>query len=160
MSTTDDWHDLVAAVQRYVGNKYGRGCAEITLRLIDGARVREPVPLAAIRTKPEPALRPPQAWASGSVPKHSQDFRLVYWPGLGEFKFSEKQAAVVELLWDAYFSGDNPDVPQANLLRAADSDSGRILDLFRRNSSWNTLIIPGKISGSFRLAEIENDQDE
>lgn len=95
--------------------------------------------------------RPPE-WASGPLPKHLHEFRKVYWPGRGVFVLGPKQAAVVRLLWKAYEAGVF-EVGQEKLLRAADSDSGRLARLFERSPAYGdeALIIKGELGGNYRL---------
>jgi hypothetical protein len=109
------------------------------------------------------AKEPTCSWAAGPEPKHLADFRQVYWPELGTFTFLPKQARVVELLWEAREDGA-PHVPQADLLAGADSDSSRLLDLFRSNAkshpAWGRLIVPGDLPATFRLAPLPGEQEE
>lgn len=151
MSTTDDWYNLLAAIQQYVSSKYiGQTAVELSLRLSGGGRVKEPIPPTAVRID----VPPQQVWASGPAPKHTEGFRRVYWPGLGEFTFSWKQGAAVRELWAAW-EEQSPGVSQEAVLQAAESDCARLYDLFRRHSAWGVLIIQGDKSGTYRLAEVE-----
>lgn len=88
-------------------------------------------------------------WARGPEPKHMPDFSIVYWPGLGVFRFGgRKQRTIVRALWNARERG-LPGVRQDELLRAADSESGRVWDLFTNSPAWKTLIVsagPGVLS--------------
>ncbi len=111
-----------------------------------------------------PELPPPQAevsspsscnWGSGPVPKHTDCFERVYWPGLGVFALGRKQARVVEALWEQWQEG-NPQVPQADLLRAADSDCARLIDLFRNSPAWGRLVLrDSELPGHYRLPELD-----
>lgn len=98
----------------------------------------------------EAPARPANAWAAGDAPKQLDGCRQVYWPGLGAYTFSPKQAAVVQVLWDAWRDGV-PCVPQDRLLRAADSDGTRVRDLFSRSPAWGALIVQGRLPGSYTL---------
>jgi hypothetical protein len=91
-------------------------------------------------------------WASGPEPKHSEDFRLIYWPGLGLFQATGKQAVVVRVLWKARTDG-LAGVHQRKLLDAAGSDSMRLADLFSRSPLWKTLIV-SPAPGLFALAPL------
>ncbi len=66
------------------------------------------------------------------------------------FTFSGKQRQVIKALWAAWEDGSH-DVPQAELLAAADSDCTRLRDLFSRHPAWGTLIVRGSQAGTHRL---------
>ncbi len=88
---------------------------------------------------------------AGPVPKRTENFSAVYWPGVGTFHFQgEKQQAVVAALWTAWEDG-TLEVAQAMLLRAADSDGTRLHDLFRGHGAWGKLILRGRCPGSYTL---------
>lgn len=80
---------------------------------------------------------------------HTTDFLFVLWKGV-RYQLSPKQAAVVRQLWEAHGRG-LPDVHQEQLLRGADSDGVRLVDLFKRHPAWQNLIISVK-QGYYRLA--------
>lgn len=80
---------------------------------------------------------------------HSYDFRAVVWFGTPH-KFTEKQAAVVAVLWADWERGC-PDVGAAALMVAAGSETGRMDDLFRGHAAWGTMIVKGASKGSYRL---------
>ena len=65
---------------------------------------------------------------------------MIVWSNGERYYFSRKQKLVVRRLWEAWESG-RPEVDQSALLRAADSDSLRLVDLFRSHPAWNTLIV-------------------
>jgi hypothetical protein len=90
-------------------------------------------------------------------PWHNKDFTVVRWSGFPEFRFGAKQALVVSALWDARFDEDesDPDRDQAALLMIAESDCGRLRDMFARSPAWGTLIVKGVKSGTYRLADPE-----
>jgi len=82
--------------------------------------------------------------------RHSADFSTVCWLGAA-YTFSPAQRAVVRQLWQAWEDG-TPGLGQEALLEGADSQAGRLRDLFRDHPAWGILIVPaGK--GIFRLAE-------
>lgn len=160
----DEWDDLVTLIQRYARRKYGQSATAITIHLMYSEGHREPLPQLHHPPPARPEPKPLAGWASGEEPKHLSDFQQVYWPGLGVFRFSPKQATVVEQLWDAKFNCDSPDVDQAALLAAADSDCPRLVDLFRgkgkSHPAWGKLIVPGFSPATFRLPDLASGDDE
>lgn len=92
---------------------------------------------------PKALMAPDRAWVSA-------DFRTLFWYGK-KYHFSPKQAAMMELLWEARAEGVC-DVRQEALLRAADSDSLQVRDLLKRSSAWGTVIVRGETLGTYRLA--------
>jgi len=80
---------------------------------------------------------------------HSPDFRQIVWDG-ERYELSEMQSRVVQALWKAWKETDFPDVSGEDLLRAADSDSENIANLFKRSEAWGKLIISSG-NGRFRL---------
>ena len=83
--------------------------------------------------------------------RHGSDFAAILWFGK-RYSFTVSQGAVVKALWEAWELGIY-DVRQETLLLAADSESGRLLDIFRDHDSWGVLIVPGTARGTFRLTE-------
>lgn len=87
--------------------------------------------------------------------RHTADYRSVVWDGVAYF-FTENQAAVVKLLWDAQPLGG--DVGKRALMSAARTSADEALrDVFKAgggkiNAAWGTLIIEGRSRGSYRLA--------
>jgi len=132
------WDDLVRAAQAYSRKEYGRQSTHIALTLSHGNSHRQRLPLLP---DAPPAKAPPEPWASGPVPKHLSDFQLVYWPGLGEFRFPPGPAKAVKLLWEAWEGGTRW-VGQKALLAAAESHATRCADLFSRcGEAWGVLIL-------------------
>jgi hypothetical protein len=83
---------------------------------------------------------------------HSFDFRSVHWFGQ-DYCFTPYQAACVQRLWEAW-EQRNPEVSQAAVLADAEIvDSKRLVDLFKGNSAWGTMIVRGKLKGAYRLQE-------
>ncbi|MFH1303185.1 MAG: hypothetical protein ABIK07_19145, partial [Planctomycetota bacterium] len=75
------------------------------------------------------------------------------------FTLTVEQALVVQELLKA-FAADHPEVPEAALLKAVDADlkegqSKTLKALFNdgQNPAWNSLIVPGKVSDTWRLVE-------
>ena len=85
----------------------------------------------------------------------SPDFSCVVWRG-ERFTFSRKQRLVMAALWRAREEGYDW-VSSETLLEAAESDGGRVRNLFARHPAWGTLIVPamdaGGSPGTYRLAE-------
>lgn len=89
-------------------------------------------------------------------PRHTADFRSVWWAGVGYF-FTAAQAAVVELLWNAWDNG-MPELGQHYLLTETNSHCRRLCHIFKDHPAWGTMIIPGVGSkGTFRLNDFPND---
>jgi hypothetical protein len=128
--SSDEWTEIVRLVRAYALRKYGQLAVGITIHLQPGPRIHE--------------------WASGDEPRHLSDFRAVYWPGLGRFNLSEKRALVVKQLWEAMEDG-TWEVQQDVLLRRADSDGTRLVDLFKGDPAWGVLVVKGEVAGSYRL---------
>src|SRR5262245_25510097 len=85
--------------------------------------------------------------------RHSLDFRSVHWFGR-DFAFTPNQAACVKVLWGAWANG-TPDVGDPTLLTAADCGSDRLVDVFKHNPAWGTMIVNGSTKGSSRLQELD-----
>jgi hypothetical protein len=70
----------------------------------------------------------------------------------------QKQRVVVAALWRAREEGEDCVLAEV-LLTLADSDGGKVRDLFRRHPAWGELIVPGHLCGgppgSYRLADGE-----
>jgi len=86
--------------------------------------------------------------------RHSFDFRSVHWYG-PEYSFTAKQAAIVKLLWEAWDNG-TPDVADATLLEACDLTTSRLVDIFRNNPAWGSMIVEGRTKGTRRLSPPDN----
>ena len=82
---------------------------------------------------------------------HSADFRSAVWNGQLH-AFTDRQAAVVKSLWEAWELG-TPEMSQASLLEGSESTAERLRDLFRSSSAWGTMIVAGERKGAYRLAE-------
>lgn len=141
--------DLLDAARKYALATSGQLPRVLTLKLWDGRKVDELVPSVPQLT---PLEEPPESdWAGGDVPRVWDEGRRAYWPGLGEFRQTGGQAAVVLALWEARETAD-PVVGEAELLRAAGSDGGRLRDLFRRSPAWGSLVV--RAPGGFRLPDL------
>ena len=150
MTPSDEWDQIIRLIRRYALRKYGDWAAGITIYLPCSRQSHyEPFPARDPTGNRSP---PPQiVWGWGPLPKHTDNFSAVYWPGLGMFHFQgDKQQSVVAALWAAREEG-TLEVTQALLLRAADSDGARLHDLFRNHSAWDRLICRGRAPGSYTL---------
>ncbi len=85
--------------------------------------------------------------------RHSADFRWVHWYGT-DYTFTKTQAACVKVLWEEMENG-TPELDQQTILSAVDSESQRLVDLFKGHPAWKTLIVAGTTTGAFRLANPE-----
>jgi hypothetical protein len=74
--------------------------------------------------------------------RHTEDFRSVHWFGT-TYCFTEIQAQVVALLWEAWENG-TPDVGQRTLRAQAQVQSDRLQDVFKdkghSHPAWGTMI--------------------
>lgn len=115
--------------------------ARLASELLTGVTQRRPdlVPLAA---KMASMLRPA---------RHSPDFTSAVWFGASH-AFTASQSAVVRLLWTAWSNG-TPDIRHEYLLESVGSAQRRLIKLFGNHSAWGTMIQPGLIRGTCRLAE-------
>ncbi|MGV7225248.1 MAG: hypothetical protein ACQ9MH_27505 [Nitrospinales bacterium] len=80
---------------------------------------------------------------------HSLDFRSVHWYGT-DHSFTAMQAAIVKELWNACENG-TPDIGQSALLEKVDSQSKRLVDVFKSHKTYKQLIGEGKTKGSYQL---------
>lgn len=144
------WEEVVRAVQRWAVRDYRRQAVALTLHLSHGKSVREPLPLVE-GSGPPPGRGP---WASGPEPKRYTDCQLVYWPGLGQFRFTAQQARAVCVLWEAWEQG-HPLVGQKTLLAAAGSDAVRCSDLFSRCEAWDRGLIVRHPGAMYSLPELK-----
>lgn len=90
---------------------------------------------------------------------HTPDFRSIRW-GSKSFSFTEKQAACVRILFEAWQKG-TPELNQVTILAAAESSLSdnavpRLRDLFRRHLAWDVLIVKGQQKGCYRLSDPKN----
>lgn len=155
MSPRNSWPDLAAQIRQYALRRFGQVPLVLTFGFARG-EVTIPVPEPA--EAEQFAERPAGAsWAGGPDPKHLPDWQQVYWPGLGVFRLTAKQGAVVAKLWEAWEEG-SPAVSQEALLKACDSDCTRLRDLFSRSPAWGTLVVQGR-PGEYRLAELPGGDD-
>lgn len=148
-----------ALVRQYGLSKYGQVPLSWSLKLCDGRKKVEPIPALpelVDADRPTPAAVP-EAWATGSVPRVTDGFRQVYWPRLGLFRFSVKQALVIGRLWRAREDGESS-VSEDDLLKAADSD-GRLRDLFRNHPGWRSLVVHDLVVAGYRLPQLPDDED-
>lgn len=83
--------------------------------------------------------------------QHSPDFRSVHWFGT-DYTFTPTQAAIIKVLWSNWERGTR-DIGEAYLLEGAKvSDTSRLVDIFRKNPAWNTMIVSGTTKGTRRLS--------
>src|SRR5206468_2309135 len=87
--------------------------------------------------------------------RHCPDFRSVYWFGK-KYSFTQSQAVVVKMLWEAWENG-TPDVGKDTLILRAGCESNRLSDVFsdrkgprHRHHAWGVMIVAGSTKGSFR----------
>lgn len=122
------WDEFCSIAKRLSLELFGSPVESISFRLSNGERARLP-----IRTENMVVEGSPAPW-------HSKDFREVRWPDLGMFHLTPKQSAAVKLLWRAW-EDKSGDLPGSVLLRAADSDCVRLVDLFKKSDAWQRLVL-------------------
>lgn len=88
--------------------------------------------------------------------RHSVDFASIVWNGT-LYTFTGSQAHAVRLLWAAMENG-TPVVRQETLL--ARMNTRRVLRLFRDHPALGTMIVPGPVKGTYRLAANQEQADE
>ncbi len=152
--TPTDLERVFAAIRAWTARVYpGASRVAVVIHLPgDPEPVRLAVPPAAPAPQPEvvaergalDAQRHPGA-------RHSADFRSISWFGQG-YSFTEAQARAVQLLWQSWMQG-TPDVGDKLLVKAAGSESTRLVDIFRDSAAWSTLIVEGATRGTHRLAD-------
>jgi ketosteroid isomerase-like protein len=139
--------DLLQFVHQFVMNNYDDFPEEIKIRTRNGKKISLPVP-ASFHRKSAPAA------PTKPTCRHSEDYRSVHWMGT-QYQFSERQAAVVQRLWEAWEDG-TPELSTATLLEAAESDCDRLRDLFRSSSgnhpAWPVMFQSGSRRGTYRLS--------
>jgi hypothetical protein len=126
---------------------------EVRVKFANNGRLTIPIPF--IERQPLPVIEAPEPEpetpAQQAAFGHSPDFRSLRWRRR-EYPFTERQAPVVKLLWDAWEDGA-PDVGTATLLTAAGTTGDRLRDVFQDNEAWGTIIVPGTSRGTYRLTE-------
>ena len=115
-------------------------------RLIDDGQAEfvfrvPPLPPAA----PPPPLPPPMHAEDLPLLRHTKGFESVVWGGV-KYAFKPKQRLVVAALIDAAREG-HEFLSQSTLLEVAESNGGRLRDLFRDNPAWGTMIQQGILYG-------------
>lgn len=156
MPPDPEWTSLVRALYAYSRRRFNADPEALSLHLRHHPHpTYEPLSLALIDAVP---LADPRgqgaAWATGPDPKHTDDFSSVYWPGAGTFDLTPTQAAVVACLWNAAESGTH-EVSQKDLLRTAESQAVRLVDVFKRSRAWGTLIVSTSL-GFYRLPQLDS----
>ncbi len=134
--------DLKTALRAFaVDNCPGETATGVTIRFVSGNKFAAPIS----------AVAPPE---TSGRPTASADFRSVNWFG-NDYTFTALQAKVVSLLWDGWVDGV-PDMGEATILTEAESESKKLLDVFRsgdkRHPAWGTMI-QSKTKGTYRLQE-------
>lgn len=136
---------LLAQIHTFAALLYpGFKAAELVVRLSSGKKTVIQVPphcqqlVADLHRKPD------------DRPLAGPGYRTVVWRG-ETYSFGPGQAGAVERLWKAWEAG-TPDVPDAELLEAAESVGQRLRDVFKNSGAWDTIIVQGAGKGLRRLA--------
>jgi hypothetical protein len=132
--------ELFDALRDFARTHYAEDPIELRLLTGSGQKIRLSIPIAM---------------ADKNAPNgHSEDFRSCRWQGV-RYSFSPKQSLVVAKLWESYEDGI-PDVSQAVLLEAAESDGNRLRSLFTngadKHPAWGSMIVAGSGKGTYRLS--------
>ncbi len=85
---------------------------------------------------------------STDEPTVAEDFRSLHWDGT-TYEFTPTQAAWVRVLWE-HWKQRTATVGEQSVLESAESNSGRLRDVFKNHPAWGTLIVPSK-KGAFKL---------
>lgn len=80
----------------------------------------------------------------------SRDYRSCRWR-THKFEFTPTQAAMMEALYEEWSRG-TPALAQETILDCGGSNASKLRDVFRGHPALNLLIVPGKSSGTWRLA--------
>lgn len=164
-----DWEPIARAIRGFFIRHSGCIPFAVNVEMLNGPDARMPIPqvphlggeMSAPSQRPAteaptqaPQQRPPAApnpapQRPARRPTHSPDFRLVVWNDR-RYPFSEVQARIVRVLWEAWEGDEQLDVAQDVLLREAGSVASRLVDLFRRHGAWNDLIVSDR-PGHYRL---------
>lgn len=81
--------------------------------------------------------------------EHTPDYRAILWEGQ-RFCLSKRQGDVIGRLHAA-----GREIHQETIIAAVGSFAGRLAELFRTGDgkrAWGTLVVPGKLPGTYRLA--------
>ncbi len=156
----NDWENLSQLLRSFAARHFGKEAVSVTINFVDSSttlllpkgfndQLRDP---PAEQPPPVVVQSAPATPATVGEPMHTSDFQRIDWPGLGTFHLSPKKAAVVRKLWPVALT-DDPWVSQTELLRAADSDATRLVDLFKGDPAWGRLILSNG-RGYYRLAPL------
>lgn len=138
-----DLTQLLSHIHNWALTLYpGFQAAKLIIRLASGEETVVQVPPQCQH------LLPPTQLAD--KPLAGPGFRTILWRGT-TYTFGPGQARAVERLWKAWEAG-TPDVPDAELLEAAESEGQRLRDVFKNSDAWDTIIVPGAGKGLRRLA--------
>jgi hypothetical protein len=81
--------------------------------------------------------------------RHSPDFRSVNLDSQ-EYSLTGRQAQAVEFLYEMH-KNRTPEVSQSLILERLESKYADLRYVFKNNSAWGTLVVPGRTKGTFRL---------
>lgn len=158
LSLEDLLGQIMELARAYGLRRWGLVPVRVSIELPSGLTQVEIVPVVPIEVRGPP---PPAGRDQGPEPRPLEEgCRRFYspWPEPATYRLSEKQGKVVARLWDAWQDGE-PEVDQAELLTAAESEGTRLRDLFRGAPAWGALVVPGARAGSYRLAGPPDEQE-
>jgi hypothetical protein len=151
---TDDLLQFFDALRRVVKGLYpseepdsiqirlrGRPCP-VTLPVPPAPPAAPPSAPPAAPTDPPPGPAPPY--------RHNEDYTSCHRNGT-DHAFSAEQARVMRVLWESWEDG-TPVVRQEAALERAESEAGRLRDVFRHHPAWGTWVVSAG-PGCFRLAD-------
>lgn len=114
-------------------------------------RVRLEEIASHLRTHVQMGTPMPEAGEKDKLCPHSPDFRSLNWFGT-EYGFTPYQAPCVRI-WYQRWKTPARDVSDETVLEAAECESKRVSDLFKRHPAWNNMIVAGATRGTHRLRE-------
>lgn len=152
MSRPRSWSEISQQIYRWVRREHGDAPIRVVIHTPRG-EVSLPVHAPPLRRRRRGAAAPQVGREAPRARRqwHSDDWRAVEW-NHRRYELTGKQAAVVRVLWERLEAGE-PEVPEGELLNAADSDSCRLSDLFRRGPAWGELVVKVR-AGVYRLAPL------
>lgn len=119
------WEELVGIVKKTCFEMFGEEPVQLSIKTKKGSIIDLPLPAQEMRKE---------------SPWHSENFRQIVWPGIGNFYLTPKQALIIKALWRVKGVGAG-EISGNDLLRVAESDTVRLSDLWKGSPAWRRLIL-------------------